>query len=111
MSTPSWQTVLQPPVSWGVNQHHPKLTKRLVLLYRGCMTEVTVHEAKTHLSKLLRRVEAGEDVVIKRGQRVVARLVPATAHEQRDFGRDRGLFEVPQDFDAPLPEELLEEFE
>ncbi len=75
------------------------------------MTEVTVHEAKTNLSKLLRRVEAGEDIVIKRGVKVVARLVPAVAPETRDFGRDRGLFDIPGDFDAPLPEELLAEFE
>ena len=75
------------------------------------MTEVTVHEAKTHLSKLLRRIEAGEHVVIKRGTKIVARLVPATEPARRDFGLDRGRFDLPEDFDAPLPEKVLAEFE
>lgn len=75
------------------------------------MTEVTVHEAKTHLSKLLRRIEAGEQVVIKRGTKIVARLVPATEPARRDFGLDSGRFDLPQDFDAPLPEKVLAEFE
>jgi prevent-host-death family protein len=75
------------------------------------MGEVTVYEAKTHLSKLLRRVEAGEEVVIRRGRRVVARLVPAEPSLRREFGRDRGLFEVPDNFDSPLPPEVLADFE
>ena len=75
------------------------------------MIEVTVHEAKTHLSRLLRRVEAGENIVIKRGVRVVARLVPASDPAERNFGRDRGVFEVPREFDEPLPDDLLAEFE
>lgn len=75
------------------------------------MTEVTVHQAKTHLSRLLRRVEAGESIIIKRGNTVVARLVPAREAEARRFGGDRGAFSVPEDFDGPLPEELLAEFE
>lgn len=72
--------------------------------------DVGVHEAKTHLSRLLRRVALGEEVVIHNGGRAVAKLVPAGAGSRR-FGRDRGLFEVPDDFDAPLPEDVLEAFE
>lgn len=75
------------------------------------MVEVGVHEAKTHLSRLLLRVAAGEEVVIARGGRPVARLVPIVEQRQRELGRDRGLFEVPDDFDAPLPAEVLAGFE
>ncbi len=75
------------------------------------MTEVSVHEAKTHLSRLLRRVEAGEDVLIKRGSVAVARIVALRPPQQRVFGQDRGRFEVPEDFDSALPEEVLREFE
>lgn len=75
------------------------------------MAEVGVHEAKTHLSRLLRRVAAGEEIVIARGGRPVARLVPVRRPRRRALGRDRGLFEVPEDFDAPLPEDLARGFE
>ncbi|HVS66737.1 MAG TPA: type II toxin-antitoxin system Phd/YefM family antitoxin [Thermoanaerobaculia bacterium] len=75
------------------------------------MTEVTVHEAKTHLSRLLRRVAMGEEIVISRGGHPVARLVAIERGEQRQLGIDEGRFEVPADFDAPLPDDLLEGFE
>jgi prevent-host-death family protein len=81
------------------------------LVYPDAMAEVGVHEAKTHLSRLLRRVAAGEEVVIARGGRPVARLVPIDGTPRRELGRDRGLFEVPEDFDAPLPDETLRSFE
>lgn len=71
----------------------------------------TVHEAKTHLSKLLQRVEAGEEIVIARGSKPIARLVPYHEGSPRQFGIDRGRFVVPEDFDEPLPEELLRSFE
>jgi prevent-host-death family protein len=75
------------------------------------MEEVSVHEAKTHLSRLLRRVALGEEIVISRGGEPIARLVPATHRKSRTLGLDRGRYEVPDDFDAPLPEDLLQEFE
>ncbi|HWB71240.1 MAG TPA: type II toxin-antitoxin system Phd/YefM family antitoxin [Egibacteraceae bacterium] len=74
------------------------------------MGEVGVHEAKTHLSRLLRRVAAGEEIVIKRSGTPVARLVPVRGDPQRQLGRDRGRFQVPEDFDAPLPEDLVQAF-
>lgn len=74
-------------------------------------TEVNVHEAKTHLSRLLRKVAAGEEVVIARAGKPVARLVPVETRPRRVFGIDRGRFEVPEDFDAPLPEDVLRSFE
>ena len=72
---------------------------------------VNVHEAKTHLSRLLRRVAMGEEIVISRAGEPVARLVPIERGTQRQLGIDAGRFEVPEDFDAPLPESVLESFE
>jgi len=73
--------------------------------------EVNVHEAKTHLSRLLRRVLSGEEIVIARSGVPVARLVPIEPRPRRTFGVDRGRFEVPDEFDAPLPEDVLRDFE
>lgn len=73
--------------------------------------QVNVHEAKTHFSKLLRRVAAGEEITISRGGRPIAMLVPLKAKGSRSFGTDAGLFEVPEDFDTPLPAEVLDSFE
>ncbi len=75
------------------------------------MSEVGVHEAKTHLSRLLRQVMAGDEVVITRGGVPIARLVPAGDRRTRELGGDRGAYEVPEDFDAPLPAALLDDFE
>jgi prevent-host-death family protein len=69
-----------------------------------------VHEAKTHLSRLLQRVEAGEEVQIARRGTVVARLVPARPAGERTFGVDAGRLVVPDDFDTPLPEDVLADF-
>ena len=70
-----------------------------------------MHEAKTHLSRLLQRVELGEEVTILRSGKPVARLVPASSPQQRQFGLDRGRFEVPDDFNAPLPPDVQQAFE
>lgn len=75
------------------------------------MVEVNVHEAKTHLSRLLSRVAGGEEIVIARAGRPVARLVPVEPKPERIIGQDDGLFEVPDDFDAPLPDEVLALFQ
>jgi prevent-host-death family protein len=71
---------------------------------------VGVHEAKTHLSRLLALADAGEEVVITRRGEPVAKLVPVRGAPRR-FGLDRGRFEVPDDFDAPLTDEVLAGFE
>lgn len=73
--------------------------------------EVSVHTAKTHLSRLLRRVATGEEITILKSGRPVARLLPIEAPRTRELGRDRGLFVVPDDFDDALPEEVLARFE
>ncbi|RZS37142.1 prevent-host-death family protein [Herbihabitans rhizosphaerae] len=74
------------------------------------MDDYGVHEAKTNLSALLRRVGAGEEITITIGGKPAAKLVPVAARRERALGRDRGLFEVPDDFDAPLPDEVLKDF-
>ncbi|MCD4750890.1 MAG: type II toxin-antitoxin system Phd/YefM family antitoxin [Thermoanaerobaculales bacterium] len=67
------------------------------------MTTVGIHEAKTHLSRLLRAVEEGEEVVILRGSRPVARLVAIQSDESvRKLGTAKGLVRVSEDFDEPL---------
>jgi prevent-host-death family protein len=72
---------------------------------------VGVGEAKTNLSKLLEWVSAGEEIAITRRGEEIARLVPAARGGARRFGMDRGCWTVPDDFDAPLPSELLATFE
>jgi prevent-host-death family protein len=73
--------------------------------------EVNVHEAKTHLSRLLARVLAGEEVVIAKAGKPIARLVPMpNAPRKRVLGTGKGDFVVPDDFDDPLPKEIEESF-
>jgi prevent-host-death family protein len=72
---------------------------------------VGVHEAKTHLSRLLDQAAAGEDIVIERRGTPVARLVPIAGAERRSFGSDLGRFTVPDDFDEPLPDDVIAVFE
>ena len=75
------------------------------------VAEVSVREAKTHLSRLLLRAAGGEEIVIARAGKPIARLVPIEPKPQRVIGQDDGLFEVPEDFDAPLPDEVLALFQ
>jgi prevent-host-death family protein len=72
----------------------------------------TITEAKAQFSRLLRRVAAGEEITItKRGVRV-ARLVPVEAQKgKRRLGFYEGKLTIPDDFDAPLPDEILDAFE
>lgn len=73
---------------------------------------MNVHEAKTHLSRLLRRVEAGEEIVIARSGKPIARLVPASPTEgPREPGSAKGLVWMSDDFDEPLPPEIQRYFE
>lgn len=74
------------------------------------MATVGLHEAKTHLSELLRRVAAGEEIVIVRGREPVARLVAVSPPEGRRLGTDRDALVVPDDFDDALPPDVLERF-
>ena len=71
------------------------------------MVTVNVHEAKTHLSRLLKQVEAGEEVTIARNGEPIARLTPMRKRGKRKPGSMAGLFTVPDSFFDPLPEEEL----
>jgi prevent-host-death family protein len=72
---------------------------------------VNIHDAKTHFSKLIERVLLGEEIVIAKAGRPVAKLVPiAPGAHDRQPGSAKGAFVVPADFDAPLPDELLNEW-
>jgi prevent-host-death family protein len=66
---------------------------------------VNMHEAKTTLSKLVELLESGEEVIIARAGRPVARLVPANDPIPRKLGAWKGLVWMSDDFDAPLPDE------
>jgi len=80
------------------------------LVYNG-LVDVNIHQAKTHLSRLLERVALGEEIVIAKAGKPVARLVPVERPAvKRVLGTAKGDFVVPDDFDAPLPEEVLAEF-
>ncbi|MFT4297182.1 MAG: type II toxin-antitoxin system prevent-host-death family antitoxin [Micropruina sp.] len=73
------------------------------------MDVVKVQYAKTHLSALLNAVERGEEIVVSRGDRPVAKLVPLKETEEREFGFVA--YQVPDSFVEPLPEEELAAWE
>jgi len=76
------------------------------------MTTVNIHEAKTHLSRLLEEVAAGAEIVIARAGKPIARLVPIEAAPRpKLLGLLAGQIEVPGDFDAPLPPDVMADFE
>lgn len=75
-------------------------------------TQVNIHEAKTGLSKLIERVEAGEEIVIARAGTPVAKLVALKqGRTRRRLGLLDGKLKIPDDFNRPLPESLLKAFE
>jgi prevent-host-death family protein len=72
------------------------------------METITIHAAKTTLSQLLARVEAGEEIILARGKHPVAKLVPLSPQrETRQFGAMRGVISVGPEFFEPLPEAEL----
>ena len=71
------------------------------------MVTVNVHEAKTNLSRLLAQVEAGEDVVIARNGKPVARLVEYRPRGKRQFGAWKDRISIDDSFFDPLPEKEL----
>ena len=75
------------------------------------MTQVNLHEAKTQLSRLVQRAARGEEIVIARSGKPVAKLVPFSRDmTPRQLGAMRGLITIADDFDAPLPPETLSLF-
>ena len=75
------------------------------------MKQVNVHEAKTHLSQLLDEADAGEDIIISRGGKPAARLVPVGKDKPGIIGLLRDKITISDNFDDPLPEDLLDRFE
>jgi prevent-host-death family protein len=75
------------------------------------METVTIHTAKTTLSRLLARVEAGEEIILARGNQPVAKLVPLRQGESRRFGAMRGIISVGPEFFEPLPDMELTAWE
>lgn len=75
------------------------------------MKTVNTHDAKTHFSKLLRRVAAGEEVVIASRGVPVARLVPVSPGRVRPLGKYANQIVIADDFDGPLPDDILDLFE
>jgi len=73
------------------------------------MGTFNVHDAKTHFSRLLDRVAQGEEIIIAKSGRPVAKLVRVTA-EPRKPGRLKGRIRIGPDFDEPLPGEILAAF-
>jgi prevent-host-death family protein len=76
------------------------------------MTKVNIHQAKTQFSRLVALAAGGEEVIIAKSGKPVARLVPyAIKGAVRRPGSMRGKIHIKKNFDAPLPKKLLEAFE
>jgi prevent-host-death family protein len=76
------------------------------------MRVVNIHEAKTQLSRLVERAERGEEILIARAGKPVARLMPLAAPaRRREPGLLKGRIHITEEFDAPLPEEVQRAFE
>ena len=76
------------------------------------MEKVNIHQAKTNLSRLIEQVAGGAEVVIARAGKPVAKLVPlGMTKGSRKLGLLKGKIKVPSDFDAPLSEKILAQFE
>jgi len=75
------------------------------------MVTASIDDVQRDFPSYLKRVSAGETVLILQGDTPVAELKPATTAQLRPFGLCAGEFTVPDDFDAPLPETVLAEFE
>jgi prevent-host-death family protein len=76
------------------------------------MDVITIHTAKTTLSQIIARVEAGEEIIIARGKKPIAKLVPLQPKAtKRQFGALRGVISVGPEFFEPLSEEELAAWE
>jgi len=76
------------------------------------MSQVNIHQAKTHLSRLVEKAAGGEEIIIAKAGKPIARLVPYAAKgKKRRPGRLRGKLRIKKNFDQPLPKEVLASFE
>lgn len=75
------------------------------------MTYVNIHEAKTHFSKLINQALHGEEIIIARGGEPLIKLVPYVEEKrERKGGQFLGLIQISEDFDSPLPQDILNQF-
>lgn len=72
--------------------------------------QINIHEAKTQMSKLVERARAGEEFIIAKAGQPVARLVPL-GNAKRQLGLLNGQFKIPDDFNEPLPDDVIAGFE
>lgn len=75
------------------------------------MRIVNIYEAKTHFSKLVDAVLHGNEILIAMAGKPVAKLVPISKKPERRFGVLKGKIKIAKDFDAPLSDEFLADFE
>jgi prevent-host-death family protein len=78
------------------------------------MQTVNVHAAKTHFSRLVDQAAAGEEIIIAKAGKPIAKLVPLTSRPDRPkrrLGALAGVAVIPPDFDAPLPDHVIDTFE
>lgn len=75
------------------------------------MRVINIHEAQIHFSKLIDAVLDGEQVMIAKGGKPVAKLVPIDKKPQRRFGVMKGKIKIAEDFDVPLPDKIMAELE
>lgn len=79
-------------------------------MYAGRMKTANIGDAKTQFSALIREVESGETVIIARDGRPIAKIVRIDGGGKRRLGTHAGLGYIADDFDAPLPEDILRAF-
>lgn len=75
------------------------------------MHTINIHEAKTRFSQLVEAAMRGEEIIIAKAGKPAAKLVPYGVKKIRKFGVLKGQLHISDDFDAPLPNEILDEFE
>ena len=77
------------------------------------MQTINIHAAKTHFSRLVEQAAAGEEIIIAKAGKPICRLVPLAPErkERRKLGIAAGEWVVPDDFDAPLPDDVLDAFD
>lgn len=72
---------------------------------------INIHDAKTHFSKFINQALKGEEIIITRCGKPLIRLVPYTEEvQERKGGQFKGLIQISDDFDVPLPDDLLKHF-
>ncbi len=76
------------------------------------MLTINIHEAKTHLSRFIEKAAAGEEIIIAKAGKPIAKLVPLDSlPASRNLGIFKGQLNVPEDLDEALPEDVAELFE